>query len=90
MPPKEKKTEGVKAKGKAADKKASKVTKAVAKATKSKSAILRSKSPLATLLKVSQSVCTRSLDHILLQIHRSYTVGTDREYFCSLAQLERP
>ena len=37
MPPKEKKTEGVKAKGKAATKTATKVTKAVAKATKGKS-----------------------------------------------------
>ena len=75
MPPKEKKTEGVKAKGKAADKKASKVTKAVAKTTKGKSKIMRSKSPLSTVYKGSQSVCTHSLDHILIHIYRFYTVG---------------
>ena len=61
MPPKEKKTEGVKAKGKAAAKTASKVTKAVAKATKGKSSISRPKSPaLHTVKQQCVALCVHT------------------------------
>ena len=54
MPPKEKKTEGVKAKGKAAAKAETKVKKAVAKVAKGKCPISRQKSSYTTLY----DVCT--------------------------------
>lgn len=59
MPPKEKKEAGVKAKGKAAAKTATKVTKAVAKATKGKCKFLRLKTPHRLSLCVSLCILTR-------------------------------